>query len=142
MSQTNINPIGVGLPSQSVQSLEEEYLRLSTKSSPKLTGKGFGIKRSIQKPLKKTKFAYANIYNLNMSNNARAARKAPTYTHRIRNKTGALINRQFFTNDLTAQNRVLNKEKWNNNRAYAEALKLQNELAKNKSRTRKRKQIK
>jgi len=126
MSQININPIGVGLPSQPVQSLGELYLRLA--SFPKQQ-----TKENSKKP-KKTTFTRNRWYNIPYNANGR---KAPTTIHQVPNGTGGFKERAFYTNNISLTNRKPTGEKWTTNNARRKALELQKELAKNKGRTRK-----
>jgi hypothetical protein len=123
MSQININPIGVGLPSQSVQSLGEEYLRLA--SFPK---------QQTKEKNKQITFTRNRWYNIPYNENGR---KAPTTIHRVLNGKGGIKEVALFTNNISSTNRKPTGEKWTPNNARRKALNLQNELAKNKSRTRK-----
>ena len=112
---TNINPIGLGLPSESVKSLGELYFN----SLPKTTA-----------PVKKTTLLKKNIYYVPLRNNSR---RAKTFIHHLPNGR----NIKLFTNNISMKNRKPAGEKWTPNNARRQALNLENELAKNKSRTRK-----
>ena len=109
---TNINPIGLGLPSESVESLGELYFK------------------SLAAPVKKTTLSKKKIYAVPFRNNSR---RANTFIHHLPN--GREI--ELFTNNISMKNRKPAGEKWTPNNAREKALELQNELAKNKSRTRK-----
>ena len=126
----NINPIGLGLPSQPVQSLGELYLSLA--SAPKQQTKE-KTKENSTKP-KKTTFTRNRWYNIPKNENGR---KAPTTIHQVPNKRGGFKERAFYTNNISLTNRKPNGEKWTPNNARRKALELQNELAKNKGTTRK-----
>jgi hypothetical protein len=55
----------------------------------------------------------------------------------VPNGTGGFKERAFYTNNISLTNRKPTGEKWTPNNARRKALELQNELAKNKGRTRK-----
>ena len=121
---TNKNPIGLGLPSESVKSLGELYLSLGGQKRP-------------QKLQKKTTFARNRWYNIPYNKNRQNSRKAPITIHQFPNGRGGFKEKAFFTNNISLTNRKPNGERWSPSQAREKALNLQNELAKNKSRTRK-----
>ena len=126
---TNITPIGLGLPSESVKSLGELYLSLA--SAP------MSRKMIRQRPQRTTftrntwfkpKKMYRNIpYNEN-------GRKAPTTIHQISNGIGGFKEKVFFTNNISNTNRNPTGERWTPNNARKKALNLQNELAQTRTR--------
>ena len=120
---TNKNPIGLGLPSESVKSLGELYLSLA---SPKNSFK--------QKSQNIITFARNRWYNIPYNENGR---KAPITIHQFPNGRGGFREKALFTNNISLTNRKPNGERWSPREAREKALNLQNELAKNKSRTRK-----
>ena len=127
---TNKNPIGLGLPSESVKSLGELYLSLA--SAP-ISRKKIGQKRS-QTSQNKITFARNRWYNIPYNENGR---KAPITIHQFPNGRGGFREKALFTNNISLTNRKPNGERWSPREARKKALDLQNELAKNKSRTRK-----
>jgi hypothetical protein len=120
---TNINPIGLGLPSESVKSLAELYLSLG--SAP-ISRKKIGQK--------KTTFARNRWYNIPYNENGR---QAPITIHQLPNGIGGFKEKALFTNNISLTNRKPISEKWTPNNARRKALNLQNELAKNENKTRK-----
>jgi hypothetical protein len=128
---TNINPIGLGLPSESVKSLAELYLSLG--STP-IRGRERSQKRPQQKSQNKITFARNRWYNIPYNENGR---KAPTTIHQLPNGRGGFKEKALFTNNISFTNRKPNGEKWTPNNARRKALNLQNELAKNENKTRK-----
>jgi hypothetical protein len=127
----NINPIGLGLPSESVKSLGELYLSLG--STP-ISRKKISQKRPQQKSQNKITFARNRWYNIPKNENGR---KAPTTIHQLPNGRGGFREKALFTNNISNTNRKPTGEKWTPNNAYRKALNLQNELAKNENKTRK-----
>ena len=127
---TNKNPIGLGLPSESVKSLGELYLSLA--SAP-ISRKKIGQKRS-QTSQNKITFARNRWYNIPYNENGR---KAPITIHQFPNGRGGFREKALFTNNISLTNRKPTDERWSPREAREKALDLQNELAKNKSRTRK-----
>jgi hypothetical protein len=131
---TNINPIGLGLPSESVKSLSEIYLSLSsTPMSRKLIRQ-----RPQQKSQNKITFARNRWYNIPYNENGR---KAPTTIHQLPNGRGGFREKALFTNNVSNTNRKPTGEKWTPNNARRKALNLKNELAKNENKTRKIRRI-
>jgi len=128
---TNISPIGLGLPSESVKSLSEIYLSLG--SAP-IRGRGRSQKRPQQKSQNKITFARNRWYNIPYNENGR---KAPITIHQLPNGRGGFREKALFTNNVSTINRKSNSEKWTPNNAHKQALNLQNELAKNENKTRK-----
>jgi len=126
----NINPIGLGLPSQPVQSLGELYLSLASASKQQTKEK---TKENSKKP-KKTTFTRNRWYNIPKNENGR---KAPTTIHQVSNGRGGFKERAFYTNNISLTNRKPNGEKWTPNNARRKGLELHNQLAKNKGTTRK-----
>ena len=120
----NINPIGLGLPSESVKSLSEIYLSLSsTPMSRKLLRQRPQRTTFTPNTWFKPKKMYRNIpYNEN-------GRRAPTTIHQVPNRKGDFRERVFFTNNISNTNRKPTGEKWTPNNARRKALNLQNELA-------------
>ena len=118
---TNKNPIGLGLPSESVKSLGELYLSLG------------GQKRS-QTSQNKITFARNRWYNIPYNENGR---KAPITIHQFPNGRGGFREKALYTNNISLTNRKPNGERWSPSEAREKALNLQNKLAKNKSKTRK-----
>ena len=116
---TNINPVEVGLPSKSVKSLGELYLGLVSKQ-----------------PSKKINFSRNRWYNIPYNENGR---RAPITIHQVPDGRGGLKEVALFTNNISSANRRPRSEKLGPNNARKKALNLQNELAKNNSKTRKRK---
>jgi hypothetical protein len=119
----NINPIGLGLPSESVKSLSELYLSLA--STP-IRGRERSKKRPQQKSQNKITFARNRWYNIPYSENGR---KAPTTIHQLPNGRGGFKEKALFTNNISNTNRKPTGEKWTPNNARRKALNLQNELA-------------
>ena len=117
----NKNPIGLGLPSESVKSLGELYLSLGGQKRP-------------QKSQNKITFARNRWYNIPYNENGR---KAPITIHQFPNGRGGFREKALFTNNISLTNRKPTDERWSPREAREKALDLQNELAKNKSRTRK-----
>ena len=130
---TNINPIGLGLPSESVKSLGELYLSLG--STP-ISRKKISQKRPQQKSQSKITFARNRWYNIPYNENGynKNSRKAPTTIHQLPNGRGGFREKALFTNNVSNTNRKPTGEKWTPNNARRKALNLQNELAKNKTR--------
>ena len=117
----NKNPIGLGLPSESVKSLGELYLSLGGQKRP-------------QKSQNKITFARNRWYNIPYNENGR---KAPITIHQFPNGRGGFREKALFTNNISLTNRKPTDERWSPREAREKALNLQNKLAKNKSKTRK-----
>ena len=117
----NKNPIGLGLPSESVKSLGELYLSLGGQKRP-------------QKSQNKITFARNRWYNIPYNENGR---KAPITIHQFPNGRGGFREKALYTNNISLTNRKPNGERWSPSEAREKALNLQNKLAKNKSKTRK-----